>query len=109
MISQLDFVFVQNHAALTMDGCASAGNRIKVSEVPLAVVEITPPNQPFNELTDKARQYFEHGVQSCWLVLLPLTTICVFSSVTDYTYFRAHETLEDPALGITLPLKEVFE
>lgn len=84
-------------------------DQIKVKEVPLAVVEIISPSQSLNDLTDKARQYFEHGVQSCWLVLLPLTTICVFSSVDDYSYFRAHETLEDPTLGITLPLKEVFE
>ena len=82
---------------------------IKVQEVPLAVVEIISPSQSLNELTDKAHQYFAHGVQSCWLVLLPLTTICVFSSADDYTYFRAHETLEDKNLGITLPLKEVFE
>ena len=84
-------------------------DQIKVKEVPLAVVEIISPSQSLHELTDKARQYFEHGVQSCWLVLLPLTTICVFSSVNNYTFFRAHETLEDQVLSITLPLKEVFE
>ena len=82
---------------------------IKVQEPPLCVVEIISPSQSLNELTDKARQYFEHGVQSCWLVMLPLTTVCVFSSPNDYTFYRAHETLRDEVLDISLPLKEVFE
>ncbi len=82
---------------------------IKVKEAPLCVVEIISPTQSLTELTDKAREYFAHGVKSCWLVLLPLTTICVFSSPDDCMYFRADQTLVDKVLGIELPLKEVFE
>ncbi|MFN0035627.1 MAG: Uma2 family endonuclease [Saprospiraceae bacterium] len=82
---------------------------IKVKEAPLCVVEIISPTQSLNELTDKAREYFAHGVKSCWLVLLPLTTICVFSSPDDCEYFRADQTLQDKILDISLPLKEVFE
>ncbi len=82
---------------------------IKLKEAPLGVVEIISPTQSLNELTDKAREYFAHGVKSCWLVLLPLTTICVFSSPDDCAFFRADQTLEDKILGIELPLKEVFE
>jgi len=84
-------------------------DQIKVKEAPLCVVEIISPTQSLNELTDKAREYFAHGVKSCWLVLLPLTTICVFSSPDDCAYFKADQTLEDKILGIVLPLKEVFE
>ncbi len=84
-------------------------DRIKVQEVPRCVIEIVSPTQSLNELTEKANAYFAHGVQSCWLVLLPLTTICVFSSPNDYTYFRIHETLQDEVLGISLPLQAVFE
>jgi Uma2 family endonuclease len=84
-------------------------DQVKVKEPPLCVVEIVSPGQSLQLLTDKARDYFEHGVKSCWLVLLPLTTICVFSSPDDYTFYRAHETLRDETLDISLPLKEVFE
>jgi Uma2 family endonuclease len=84
-------------------------DQIKLREAPLCVVEIISPSQSLNELTEKAREYFGHGVKSCWLVLLPLTSICVFSAPDDYTFYRAHETLHDPILDISLPLKEVFE
>ncbi len=84
-------------------------DQIKVKEAPLCVVEIISPTQSLTELTDKAREYFAHGVKSCWLVLLPLTTICVFSSPEDCEYFRADQTLKDKVLDISLPLKEVFE
>lgn len=82
---------------------------VKVQKQPLCVVEIISPSQPLNELTDKTRPYFEHGVKSCWLVLLPLTTICVYSAPDQYTCYRAHETLRDEVLDISLPLKEIFE
>ncbi|HRI58457.1 MAG TPA: hypothetical protein PK228_02005, partial [Saprospiraceae bacterium] len=62
-----------------------------------------------NELTTKARDYFKHGVKSCWIVMLPLTNIHVFSSPDNYEVFRAHETLHDPILDISIALKEVFE
>lgn len=84
-------------------------DQIKTKEAPLCVIEIISPTQSLGELTEKAGQYFKHGVKSCWLVMLPLTTICVFSSPDDYTYFQAHETLQDKVLDISLPLKAVFE
>jgi hypothetical protein len=65
--------------------------------------------QSLNELTDKAGEYFNHGVKSCWLVMLPLTTICVFTSPNNCTFYKSDETLIDDILGIKLPLKEVFE
>jgi Uma2 family endonuclease len=84
-------------------------DQIRVYEAPLCAIEIISPSQSLNELTDKATQYFEHGVKSCWLVMLPLKSICVFSSPTEYTYFRSEQILIDEILGIELPLAEVFE
>lgn len=79
-----------------------------VTEPPLGVIEIISPSQTLNQLVAKAEAYFAHGVKSCWLVLLPLTNIYVFSSPDDYQIFREHEVLKDEVLGIELPLKEVF-
>lgn len=84
-------------------------DQIKTKEAPLCVIEIISPTQSLDELTEKAGQYFKHGVKSCWLIMLPLTTICVFNSPDDYAYFQAHETLQDKVLDIALPLKAVFE
>ena len=82
---------------------------VAMTEPPLCTVEIISPSQSLNELTDKARSYFAHGVKSCWIVLLPLGNIYVFSAPDDYQIFRAHETLHDTVLDISIPLSEVFE
>lgn len=82
---------------------------IAVAEAPLCVVEIISPTQSLNELTAKARNYFAHGVRSCWIVLPPLRNVYVFTSPDDYQVFKASETLHDPTLDISFPLQGVFE
>ena len=82
---------------------------VATTEPPLCAIEIISPSQSLSELTAKARQYFAHGVQSCWLVLPPLGNIYVYSSPTQYQIFRDYETLHDTILGIEIPLSEVFE
>lgn len=77
-------------------------------EPPITTIEIISPSQSLNELTAKAANYFEHGVQSCWIVLLPVANIYVYSSPDEYEIFRVHDTLRDPATGIEIPLSEVF-
>lgn len=80
-----------------------------MTEPPLCAIEIISPSQSLSELVAKAGKYFQYGVRSCWIVLLPLGNIYVFSSPDDYEMFRAADTLKDHALDIALPLREVFE
>ncbi len=80
-----------------------------VTEPPLCAIEIISPSQSVDELRAKAEKYFQHGVQSCWIVIPAFANIYVFSSVDDYEIFRANDTLQDLKLGISLPLQEVFE
>ena len=80
-----------------------------MTEPPLCAIEIISPSQSLSELVGKAEKYFQYGVRSCWIVLLPLGNIYVFSSPDDYEIFRATDALKDPALDISLPLAEVFE
>ncbi len=82
---------------------------IAMKEPPLGVIEILSPSQSLADLTAKAVGYFEHGVQSCWIVLPSLSNIYVFSSPDEYQIFRASETLEDEKLGISFSLEEVFK
>lgn len=82
---------------------------IAMSEPPLCVVEIISPGQSLNELVSKARNYFKHGVQSCWIVLPPLGNIYVFTAPNVYQIFKSDETLYDPILDLSIPLEEVFE
>jgi Uma2 family endonuclease len=44
-------------------------DEIKVEKAPLGVIEILSLTQNFQELIEKAQEYFEHGVKSCWLVM----------------------------------------
>jgi Uma2 family endonuclease len=81
---------------------------IRVTEPPLGVVEIISPSQSLDTLVHKATDYFAHGVQSCWLVLLPLANIYVFTGPGRYEIFRDQEILKDAALGIELPLEDIF-
>ncbi|MBK9335688.1 MAG: Uma2 family endonuclease [Lewinellaceae bacterium] len=80
-----------------------------MTQAPLCTVEIISPSQSLTELVTKARDYFRHGVQSCWIVLLPLGNIYVFRAPEEYDIFRANETLQDKVLDISIPLAEVFE
>lgn len=82
---------------------------IAVTEPPLCVVEIISPSQSLNELLAKAADYFKHGVKSCWIVLLPLGNIYVFSSTDEYQIFRDTETLHDSMLDISFAVRPVFE
>lgn len=84
-------------------------DQIKVSEPPLCVMEILSPTQSLTDLLVKARNYFEHGVQSCWLVLPELDNVYVFSSPDEYEIFKTGETLQDPKIGIEVEVDKIFE
>lgn len=82
---------------------------IRMSEIPLGVVEILSPTQSHEELETKRKEYFVHGVQSYWLVLPDLKSVYVFRSPDDYAVYSRNETLKDPVLGIEIDLAEVFK
>ncbi len=84
-------------------------DEIAVKEPPLCVIEILSPTQSLSELTTKAKGYFQHGVQSCWIVLPTMSNIYVYSSPSEYAIFRATETLVDAKHDISFPLAEVFK
>jgi Uma2 family endonuclease len=84
-------------------------DRITVREPPLCAIEIISPSQSVDEMRAKAEKYFEHGVQSCWIVLPAFANIYVFSNPDAYEIFRSSETLWDNTLGVSLPLQGVFE
>lgn len=83
-------------------------DEVRVTTPPLCTIEIISPMQSLQELIDKARAYFEHGVQSCWLVLPGLRSIYVFSSFDEFRTFTHDDTLLDETLQVSLSLTEVF-
>lgn len=83
-------------------------DQVAVSEPPLSTIVFSSHSQPLSALVHTVGDYFQHGVQSCWIVLLPLDNIYVFYSPEEYEIFRATETLNDPKMDISIPLSEVF-
>lgn len=83
-------------------------DEVSMKEPPTSVIEILSPSQSLQELVTKAEKYFTHGVKSCWLVLLSVRNVYVFSSPTEYEIFTHKDVLRDPALSIEIPLAEVF-
>lgn len=82
-------------------------DEIRMSEVPLLVVEILSPRQYLSDLTEKMELYFAGGVKSGWLVQPSLKSIAIFTPDMDSTVYTAGE-MTDPALGITINLGEIF-
>lgn len=82
-------------------------DEIVLQTVPLVAIEITSARQPVSDLFDKARKYFAHGVQSCWIIIPPTRTITVLSPLTKTTSYSSG-ILTDPATGITISLDDIF-
>jgi Uma2 family endonuclease len=84
-------------------------DELRMTNMPLGVVEILSPTQSLTELITKSTEYFKAGVKSYWLALPDLKSIYVFSAPNEYEVFSKEELLMDVQLGIELPLKEIFK
>ncbi len=82
-------------------------DEVKVSEIPLTVVEILSPSQTVTELTEKAKSYFATGVASYWLVQPTFRSVVILQPNADELVFH-NDILTDPTNGITIDLKKVF-
>jgi Uma2 family endonuclease len=84
-------------------------DEVKVTDMPLGIVEILSPTQQLADLVAKSYRYFEAGVKSYWLVLPDLTSIYVFSAPNEYEVFAKKGTLKDTQLNIELDLEAIFK
>lgn len=82
-------------------------DEVKVTEIPLTVVEILSPSQTVTELTEKAKSYFATGVASYWLVQPTFRSVVILQPNADELVFH-NNTLTDPTNGISIDLKKVF-
>lgn len=82
-------------------------DEVKVTRIPLTVVEILLPSQTVTELTDKAKLFFSTGVKSYWLVQPSFRIIMVLRPNEEELVFH-NDILTDPTNGISIDLKKVF-
>ncbi len=86
----------------------SAGDMIKMTEMPLLAVEILSPTQGTQEILEKFVAYFQAGIQSCWLVIPVAQSITVYSSMEQAQTYTQDEII-DSVLDIRIPIQEIFE
>ncbi len=84
-------------------------DEIKITEIPLMVVEIVSPRQAQQDIMDKIERYFKTGVKSCWLIN-PLTeTVYVYTPDWKRGIFsEANPKIHDTILDVTIDFQAVF-
>ncbi|QKZ12612.1 Uma2 family endonuclease [Spirosoma sp. KUDC1026] len=82
-------------------------DEVKVSAVPLTVIEIVSPSQTDTQLTAKSVDYFAAGVRSYWLVQPVLRTVFVLLPDGSELVFH-NDVLTDPTNGVEVDLKQIF-
>jgi Uma2 family endonuclease len=83
---------------------------VKITEVPLGIVEILSPSQSELELIEKLPFYFNLGIKSAWLVIPVFKMIYVFDAPKSYhTFTLADNRLKDSVLGIELDMTQIFK
>ena len=80
---------------------------IRMTEMPLVVVEILSPTQTIQDALDKFDSYFQAGIRSCWLVTPFAQTVSVYQSTTQARVFHEEE-IHDPTVPIRLEWRAIF-
>ena len=70
---------------------------VKMTELPIMVVEVLSPSQGSQEALSKFQVYFDAGIKSCWLVIPISTSIIVYTAMDRAQTFHTGE-MSDPIL-----------
>jgi Uma2 family endonuclease len=83
---------------------------VKMTQMPLTTVEILSSTQSLSSIIQKIKEYyFPAGVKSAWVIIPELLAIVLYSpDKDDYEWFKSGK-MTDPATGITVDVKEVFD
>lgn len=80
---------------------------VRMTEMPLLVIEVLSPTQGVQDVLDKSKVYFEAGITSCWLIYPSALTVVVYASPDHFTSFSGGDVI-DEKMDIRLPLREMF-
>lgn len=77
--------------------------------IPELVIEIISPGQTFGELTQKATDYLQAGVDRVWVVDIKAQSVTIFRRDELPQTVKASEAISDPLLpGLELPVFRLF-
>jgi Uma2 family endonuclease len=118
-ISQIDLsqFGLKAKEELKPDVCLYLGRRelsspddiLKMTEMPLLVIEILSPKQTIDELLAKFKAYFALGIKSCWLVMPAIRAITTYSPPLNFKTFAMNDIeIIDEIIDIRLPMQKIF-
>jgi len=82
---------------------------LKMTEMPLLVIEVLSPKQTIDEILAKFKAYFALGIKSCWLVTPAIRAIAIYSQPSTFITFGMNDTeMVDKVVDIHLPIQKVF-
>ena len=82
-------------------------DREEISEPPTVVIEILSPKQNLQPLLDKVRNYLEHGVKSCWIVVPGMKSVSIYPA-TGGSRTIVEGIIRDETSGIEIPHSALF-
>ncbi|MFT5469371.1 MAG: Uma2 family endonuclease [Verrucomicrobiales bacterium] len=80
---------------------------VRMTEAPLIAIEILSSSQGFNSISPKIDAYFEHGVQTAWVVHPEIQTVTIFTSPNEKKVHTGG-IVTDPKTEISADLSRVF-
>ncbi len=77
---------------------------------PDLAVEVVSPSDTFGEVEDKVHMWLEAGTRLVWVVSPKLSTVTVYSSLSNITALTEKDTLEggDVVAGFRIAIAEIF-
>lgn len=78
---------------------------------PDLAVEVVSPNDSYEDVEDKVRDYLNAGTRAVWVVNPRARTVTVYEPSLVARLLTAHDTLEggDALPGFALPISELFD
>ncbi|HLJ96927.1 MAG TPA: Uma2 family endonuclease [Gemmataceae bacterium] len=79
--------------------------------VPDLAVEVTSPNDRFEEVFTKIAEYFRYEIRQAWIVAPRIQNVLIFDSLTKLRILTAADELDGGELlpGFRLPLASLFQ
>lgn len=81
---------------------------LRMTEMPLLIVEILSPRQGTYSILQKFEAYFSLGIQSCWLVEPTTRVVHIYKDPITRTTFSTGHVI-DEKIDIEMAIAEIFE
>ena len=86
------------------------GDILKMTEMPLVVIEVISPKQGIYDIINKFKAYFALNIKSCWLIMPEVKSLVVYTQIDCFQTFDMNDKeIVDEKMTIHLPVEKVFK